>query len=216
MDCTRHWAVFIQLIALLNCTKVAADDSRGIRLGEETTSKWRFGVVVKAAGGSVSCAQATLPVPMEWPEQTVKKIGEEKTPQVGAITNRVLGDGVKQMVVTVPRLAVGEEASAVITLQITKRRIEAPRETSIYQIPKPSHELARFLAPSPYIESKDPKIKSLATELTTGKQQPWEQVTAIFDWVRANVKYEFAEQIKPATAALKDGQGDCEELSSVS
>ncbi len=40
-------------------------------------------------------------------------------------------------------------------------------------------------------------------------------MAAIFDWVRANLKYEFAEQIKPATAALKDGQGDCEELSSL-
>lgn len=38
---------------------------------------------------------------------------------------------------------------------------------------------------------------------------------AMFDWVRANVKYEFAEQIKPATAALADGVGDCEELSSL-
>jgi hypothetical protein len=33
--------------------------------------------------------------------------------------------------------------------------------------------------------------------------------------VRANVKYEFAEQIKPAVEALNDGQGDCEELSSL-
>ena len=33
--------------------------------------------------------------------------------------------------------------------------------------------------------------------------------------MRANVKYEFAEQIKPAIAALKDGIGDCEELSSL-
>ena len=37
----------------------------------------------------------------------------------------------------------------------------------------------------------------------------------MFDWVRANVKYEFAEEIKPAIEALKDGKGDCEELSSL-
>src|SRR5438093_13538533 len=104
MDCTRHWAVFIQLIALLNCTKVAADDSRGIRLGEETTSKWRFGVVVKATGGAVSGVMAALPVPMDWPEQTVKKIGEDKTPQVAAINYRVLDGGVERMLVTIPRL----------------------------------------------------------------------------------------------------------------
>jgi hypothetical protein len=48
-----------------------------------------------------------------------------------------------------------------------------------------------------------------------GKEQSWDRTAAIFDWVRENVKYEFAEQIKPAVAALKDGQGDCEELSSL-
>ena len=58
-------------------------------------------------------------------------------------------------------------------------------------------------------------MTSLAAELTAGKEQGWERTAAIFDWVRENVKYEFAEQIKPAVAALKDGQGDCEELSSL-
>ena len=200
---------------ILACSLAATGDDRGIRLGEQTTSKWRFGVVVKAAGGAVSGIRATLPVPMDWPEQSVKNIDEQKTPHVDAITYRLLDGGVKQMVVAIPRLAAGEEASAVVTLEIIKRRIEAPSDISVYQLPKPSSQLAKFLAPSPYIESRDPKIKSLALDLTRDKQPAWEQAAAIFDWVRANVKYEFAEQIKPATAALKDGQGDCEELSSL-
>jgi len=213
------WLVLLG--ALLPCAAIIADERRGARMGEETTSRWRFGVVVKASGGPVSGINVTLPVPMDWPEQTVKKLGEEKTPNVGAITYRVLGgdanqtSGVKQMLVRIPALAAGAEASALITVEVSKRRIEAPAETAVYQLPKPDRELAKFLGPSPYIESKDPKIKSLAGELTGGKQAAWEQAAAIFDWVRANVKYEFAEQIKPAVAALKDGQGDCEELSSL-
>lgn len=213
----RHRPLFslVQLLAVLVCAAVVADDSRGIRLGEESTSKWRFGVVVKAAGGPVSGITATLPVPMDWPEQTVKKIGEEKTRQVGEIDFPVLDRGVKQMRVKIPRLAAGEEATAVVTFEVHKRRIEAPTETSVYQVPKSDRELAKFLNPSPYIESKDPKVKAIASQVISGKEQAWDQVAAIFDWVRANVKYEFAEQIKPATAALKDGQGDCEELSSL-
>src|SRR5207253_9573437 len=85
----------------------------------------------------------------------------------------------------------------------------------LYEVPKANAKTTRFLAPSPYIESNDPKIKSLAAEITADKQPAWDKAAAIFDWVRANVKYEFAKDIKPATAALKEGQGDCEELSSL-
>ncbi len=215
MDRKLRWLLLLQLLAMLSCAAAAADKGRGIRLGEEMTSKWRFGVVVKATGGPVSGIMATLPVPMDWPEQTVKRIGEEKTPQVGSITFDVLDKGVKRMMVKIPRLAAGDEASAVVTFEVHKRRIEGPSETSMYGIPKSDRELSKFLNPSPYIESKDAKIKSLATQVISGKESAWDQVAAIFDWVRANVKYEFAEQIKPATAALKDGQGDCEELSSL-
>lgn len=214
--CRRSGLSSIGLIAaLVLCGAAMADDTRGIRLGEETISKWRFGVVVKATGSPVSGIVATLPVPMDWPEQTVKKISEDKTPQVGSLTFDVLDKSVKRMKVAIPRLAAGDEATAVVTFEIHKRKIEAPTETSVYRAPKPDRELAKFLNPSPYIESKDPKIKAIASQETGGKEQAWDQVAAIFDWVRANVKYEFAEQIKPATAALKDGQGDCEELSSL-
>jgi len=194
---------------------VARADDRGIRLGEPKASQWRFGVVVRAAGATTGI-KATLPVPMDWPEQAVEIVQEEKSPGIGGVTYRTLNGGVKQMIVTIPRLSAGEEASAVMTFEINKREILEPAETVLYQIPaKNNRELAKFLQPSPYIESKDARITALAEELAAGKEQGWERTAAIFDWVRANVKYEFAEQIKPAVAALKDGQGDCEELSSL-
>jgi hypothetical protein len=202
--------------ALLVCPTAAAQADRGPRLGEQTTAKWRFGVVVRAAGGPVTGVLATMPVPMDWPEQQVKLLAEEKSPNVGRVSYRTLDGGVKQMLVNIPRLAAGEEASATVTFEVTRSRILEPADFGIYRVPtKTSRDIARFLLSSPYIESTDPKIKSLAAELTTGKQVAWDQAAAVFDWVRANVKYEFAEQIKPAVVALKDGRGDCEELSSL-
>jgi transglutaminase-like putative cysteine protease len=193
-----------------------AEDATGIRLSEPTTSTWRFGVTVRAAGGPVTGILATTPVPMDWPEQTVKVVREEKTPNVARVSYRTLDGGVKQMLVSIPRLAAGDEASAVVTLQIAKRNIEGPENTTGYRPPaRSSREIARYLLPSPFIESTDPKIKSLAAEIAAGNDSGWERTAAAFDWVRANVRYEFAEQIKPAVAALSDGQGDCEELSSL-
>jgi hypothetical protein len=194
----------------------AEDNPAAIRLGEPTTTTWRFGVVVSAPLGAASGLVATLPVPMDWPEQQVKLVSEEATPNVGRVSYRTLGGGVKQMVVSIPRLSAGGEASVVATYEITKHRILEPADTSGLAIPpRASRDVAVYLLPSPYIESKDRRIVSLAGEITRDKVAAWDQSAAIFDWVRANVKYEFAEQIQPAVAALDVGQGDCEELSSL-
>lgn len=208
------------LIALLSHAPVAiarGEDAsgRGIRLGEATTSKWRIGVIVLAPG-AVTGIVATTPVPMDWPEQQVKIVSEEKTANVGKLTYRTLDSGVKQMLVSIPKLNAGEEASAIVTFEVTRREILAPEETSIYRAPaRSSRELSKFLLPSPYIESTDAKIRMLAADVTAEKELGWERAAAAFDWVRENVKYEFAEQIKPAVQALQDRQGDCEELSSL-
>ena len=203
----------LTLVAL--AVSSARAEEPGIRLGEATTSQWRFGVTIRAVGGAATGIRATMPVPMDWPEQQVKVVREEKSPGVAGVTYATLDGGVKQMQVNIPRLAAGSEASAMLTVEVTKRQILAPALTSDYAIPTPPGQLTKYLGKSPYIESTDPKIRSLAAELTAGKSGGWDQAAAVFDWVRANVKYEFAEQIKPAVAALEDGKGDCEELSSL-
>ena len=207
------------LVVLLLFAPLAAlaDDTgtRGIRLGDAATSKWRIGVTVHAPG-AVTGILATTPVPMDWPEQQVKIVGEEKSANVGKISYRTLDGGVKQMVVSIPRLNAGEDATVVVTFEVTRNEILAPSETAVYNVPaRSSRELSKFLLPSPYIESTDAKIRMLAADITAGKEPGWDRAAAVFDWVRENVKYEFAEQIKPAVQALQDGQGDCEELSSL-
>ena len=96
-----------------------------------------------------------------------------------------------------------------------------------------------YLGPSPYIESRHPKIRALARQLTaepdgakqesgepdstepdsaeTESAEPasaWEKVEAIYDWVRENVEYK-KMPLKGAVRALRDGDGDCEELASL-
>jgi transglutaminase-like putative cysteine protease len=209
------WTTLLVARAALADERADGECPAAIRLGEPETSQWRIGVVVKARG-AVTGILATTPVPMDWPEQTVRTVAEEKTPNVGRISYRTLDGGVKQMLVTIPRLAAGVEARAIVTFEVAKRRILEPAETAVLLAPtKAGRELNKYLLPSPYIESKHPRIQSLAAEITAGKSAGWESTAALFDWVRGNVKYEFSEQIKPAVQALEDGQGDCEELSSL-
>ncbi|MGI8977636.1 MAG: transglutaminase-like domain-containing protein [Pirellulaceae bacterium] len=196
---------------------VRAEDSSQprLKLGEQTISQWRFGLVVKAPGGAVNGIVATMAVPSDFPEQKVKIVKEEISPQVKRVSYRDLG-GVKQMVVSIPRVSAGEEASAIVTFEITKSEIAKPDDVTGLAFPaKPTKDLSKYLLPSPFIESTDPKIKQLAPTIIKDNEDAWQKVEAIFDYVQENVKYEFSTEIHPATDALKAGKGDCEELTSL-
>lgn len=202
------------LACLYFASPARADDAVAIKLGKTTTSRWQFGVEVTAAGGPVTGIVATLPVPMDWPEQKVKIVAEDISPKT-KVSYRVIDHSVKQMQVNIARLNDGDTARAVITFEIEKHWIEEPEATDGLRIPKSSRELARFLGPSPYIESNDAKVKLIAANEAQDDAAPWQQAQQLFTWTRTNVKYKFAEAIKPAVAALDDGEGDCEELSSL-
>ena len=86
----------------------------------------------------VSGIVATMPIPMPWPEQDVKKVDEQVSRHVRSVQSRVLDGGVRQLVVTIPQLSAGEEAQALVTFEITKRDIVAPESTEQLRVPKRS------------------------------------------------------------------------------
>ena len=94
---------------------------------------------------------AKLPFPMSWPEQDVKVVEEQTSPHVRSVRFRVLEKGVKQAMITIPRLAAGEEAVALWTLEIVKRDIVAPHATGASASPAKSSAEAshRTFPPAP-------------------------------------------------------------------
>ena len=71
----------------------------GIQLGDPVVQRWQVGAVVQAPNGPVRNLLITIPIPTDWPEQTVKVLEEEISPNVGQVGYRVVADGVKQMLV---------------------------------------------------------------------------------------------------------------------
>ena len=184
-------------------------------LGEAVKSQYKFGVIVQATGGACRDLYITCPMPADWPEQRTEIVSEETTPNVGSVSYRSVARGVKQMVVRIPFLAAGQEAKALVTVSIERHKLLSPEKTDDLHAPaKPERELAVYLAPSPQIESRHPKIVKLAKEITADAEGDWAKAEAMYDWVREHVKYENGK-LKGALAALKDGTGDCEELSSL-
>lgn len=217
-DCRCMWIVAV--LVAIGCTVSAAAADRSepprIRLITPGASTWQTGVIVQGRGAPVTGIIATLPIPMNWPEQDVQQLSVDSSPSVGSIQFRELDHGVRQMIVTIPRLGANEQAQALVTLRITKKDIVAAEKTLDLRAPKRlAGALLKYTRPSPYIDSQDPKIRQLARQVVAGHPLAWEQVEAIYDWVRDRVEYRFAEQIKSSRQALDDGYGDCEELSSL-
>ncbi len=207
-------------VCLFGATLALSADQRAessrIHLVNSRTTRWQIGVIVRTHGGPVTGIVATLPVPINWPEQTVTVVERDVSPQVRSVRERLLDHTVKQLVVTIPRLAAGQQAKALLTLEITKRDIATLPKMDDMRIPsKLPRSLRKYLKPSPYIESQDRKIEQLAREITARHKLAWKKVEAIYDWVRQRVRYQFDPKIKSAAEALQDGSGDCEELSSL-
>ena len=176
---------------------------------------WKIGIVVTAESGPSKGIFASTPIPKQWPEQEVREIEQEVSSEVRRVRLRNLDNGVRQMVVEVPRLRAGQTASALLTFEIIKNKSPEVFDAPTHRIPsRPARELRRYLSPSPYIESQHPEIITLAQQITDRNVSSWKQVEAVYGWVRDNVVYKKGT-IKGALAAFHDGDGDCEELTSL-
>lgn len=189
---------------------------RGPRFTDPLTQRWRVGVRITAPPRARCVGvYATAPVPTEWPEQTVKLVAQDVSPAVKKLHYRTLNNGVKQVLVEIPTLQPGQEAHAILTFEVTRHAIVAPEDPSVFVLPSTSsRELRPYLVESPLIEVRHNQIKQVAKEVIVGKAGAWEQVEAIYDWVREHVEYQEGK-LKGALAALRDGTGDCEEMTSL-
>ena len=177
--------------------------------------RWKVGMKVQAIGGPCQNLFGTVPVPTDWPGQVVRIVDEDVSPAVKSVRYRVLDGGVRQMMVRVPKLRAGQEAHALVTFEIEREQVAAPDNPADFSLPKNlSRDARKFLSASPYIEVRHPDIRALAKELNDESLPAWQRVEVIYDHVRENVEYRNGK-LKGALAALRDGHGDCEELSSL-
>ena len=191
-------------------------DTGGAPVGETRTARWQAGLEVLAVGEPCRGLVGSVPVPIDWPEQKVRVVEEDVSPNA-TIGYRMVDGTVKQMLVRIPFLPANEEARAVITFEIERSTLLPPSDTSKLRIPdnrELNSQLRIYLGPSPLIESRDARIRALSKEIGADAATAWQRVEAIYDWVRENVEYKDGP-IKGALAALRDGNGDCEEMTSL-
>lgn len=187
--------------------------------GHEVTRLWQIGMIVTAEGGGFRAIKGTVAVPMDWPEQRVRVVRSDLSPEV-TVRYETIKDVARQMIVTIPALRSGEEAKAIVTFEVRRFLQQAPEDPSVYSLPgvkRSDAKLAPFLRPSPYIESTAQEIVEAARKIGVEKSIAWKQVEAIYDWVREKIEYEDNRggTVKGAVAALNEGKGDCDEMTSL-
>ena len=191
------------------------DQGKGVTLGKARTYRVRVGMEMSTSGTATGLV-GIVPIPIEWPEQTVRIVEEEKTPQVGRVTYRNLEDGARQMMISVPKLRRGETARATVTYEVRRHGLVGPEATDEFRIPqRPGRDLRHYLQSGPLTNAKDASIIAAKDKAIDSVEGAWNQVRAIHDWVLDNVRYQERPEIKTAGIALQEGMGDCQELSSL-
>lgn len=188
------------------------DNGKGVSFGDPIVQRWKVGAIVQASGGPVMGLFIAIPVPADWPEQQVRLVDEDISRNVRSTTYRVLDDGVKQMVLNIPRVNPGEEVRALLTFEVSTHSVIAPEDTSILEATRrPPRKIRRYLGTSPFINSRHNSIRSLARDLEDENATAWEQVEIYYDWVRENIEQQNVE-MKGAVQAIRDKSGDGEDL----
>ena len=146
-------------------------------------------MIIKAQGGQLLNLLGTALVPIDWPEQTVRIVEEDLSPNIPSLHYRVSGVTLKQMIIEVPQITAGEEARALVTFEVRHAPQTPPVDTSIYKIPKKlDRQLKMYVGTSPQIETRHPKIIALAKQIVADRETAWQQAEAIYDWVMTNIQ----------------------------
>lgn len=167
-------------------------------------------------GGPALGVTATFPVPSNWEDQQVELIAQELHPN-NANLRFVNLDGTRQARVDIPRLSAGDTAKVLLRFRVARQVVTPPGEPSQLTVPSSrdlDREQRKYLLPSPFVESRDAKISAVADSLAKPNATPWDQVEAYYDFVHENVTYENGP-MKGAVAALEEGRGDCEEMTTL-
>jgi len=160
----------------------------GITFGPPTATNWRVGVVMVTGTKSVSNIVCRIPVPTNWPEQTVEVYKEELPPEISRVKWQDVGN-IKMLELKVGEFPPRERLLGLVTFTVSTKQIIAPKDTSKFRIPeKRIKEIRNYFGESPEISFRDSKLKKLAKSMFEVEQSDWTKVEGLYDWVRSNVE----------------------------
>ncbi|MGD0896904.1 MAG: transglutaminase-like domain-containing protein [Thermoguttaceae bacterium] len=218
----RSISIFLAALMFLSAAPAAAQfkegDPGGARVGESRVVKWRVGVEVTAVGGPCKGILGYAPVPVSWPEQEVKVADQDLSPGVKVSYQPV--DEIRVMVIRIPVIQSGETQKALVTFEV-RRNVQLPpaqKDRDALVLPDVKNldgPVRRYLLSSPKIEVNAAGVRTAAKTVGANREKAWERVEALYNWAREKVQYKQGGACKGAAAALKDGVGGHEDITSL-
>lgn len=181
--------------------------AQGVTHSNPVKAKWKISARIVGGRGVASNMIVTMPVPVNWPEQTVGIVSEDIPAAIGKVAYRELDNRVRQMVVAIPYVRAGEEIIISMTFVVSTSEASLPPDTTAFVAPEKSHKEGRlYLRTSPQISFSNSKLRKQVKELTADKPNVWEEVKAIYNWVDENIVEEETEP-KDSVKTFRDLSG---------
>jgi hypothetical protein len=188
-----------------------------LELADPRTYRLKVVIRISAVEAAVTNVIATGPIPMDWPEQTVRLLSEKISPGAKC-TESVLKGQASLIRFQVAKIPQGGSASVERLYEITRYRTKFAMSGEGLKVPKrvPAELKDQVAGEPPGIELHDSKMVSLAKMLrgTDGETAPGETIKGIWNWTRDNVKFENGN-FRGALYAVENRCGDCEEMSAL-
>ncbi|MDG1875186.1 MAG: transglutaminase family protein [Mariniblastus sp.] len=167
-----------------------SDRASSITYSNPVQSKWKVGVRIVGGAASAKNLLITIPVPNDWPEQSVVFDDVEVKSTSRVVDGfRNLDSGIRQLVVKMPRLGAREEVLVAVTCVVTTRQITAPKDPTLFVKPKTSHREGKpYLGVGPDINFRNTKLRNEVKSIVKDKETTWEQVEGILDWIHENIE----------------------------
>ena len=227
--------IILSLLSILLCTTTASaqfdfqqsgpDGAQyigGPRLGKSQTQVYRAGIILEP-GTALESATVAVPVPMEWREQRITNVNEERMSagMASRIEYPVINGGAREMRLRLGKTVPTSTLELVIEVELENYELLPPENPGQYFIPKRvPNELGQYLKASPLIEAKEGVFTKMYNDITKDRKTDWDKVEALYSFVQNNVKYNNLAWNQPAKGALAvtkmpKGQwsGDCKDMS---
>ncbi len=195
------------------------ESTLGIELFAPRKMEMQFGMKFMSNQNYCTNMHATIPFPLNWPEQKVTVMNSQiPTGVVWVFRDLPLGSKqnalARQLVMDIAGLGPNNQLDLLVNVEIEKSFINPPADPTVFVIPKkPGNDLRFFVGRgSPYIDHELGEVKRVAKQIAAeNPENAWEHVEKLYDWVRENIEYRKGP-IRHMRDALKDKKGDCEEM----
>lgn len=179
----------------------------GVTFSNPVTTKWKVTAKIRGGSGPAVNMFLTMPIPTEWPEQSVAVAEDEIPTNIANVGYRDLDGGIRQIIAKIPQIRPREEITISMTFLVSTSQINAPQDPSLFVRPKTSQRDGKpYLGIGPQINFRDSKLKKQVKSIVAEQDALWSEIEAIYDWVRDNIE-DTSEPPRDTIKVFRDRRG---------